>query len=422
MKGTTARGTPVYCAYDELVDVEALVPNPRNPNRHPDEQVELLAKIIAHQGWRVPITVSRRSGFIVRGHARLLAARKLGETNVPVDYQDYETEAAEWADLIADNRIAELADVDETLLKDLIQEIDTGELDLELTGYREEELERLLTAVGTGAGTVREEDDEPAPDPPAEPVTRPGDLWILGRHRLLCGDATNPDHVRTLLAGARPALMVTDPPYGVKYDPGWRNEAADKGLIAFAASREGEVPNDDRADWYEAWTLFPGDVVYCWHAGRHASVVQASLERAGFEIRAQIIWAKPRLVISRGHYHWQHEPCWYAVRKGASAHWIGDRSQTTLWEIPMLDDEDQKVHSTQKPTECMARPIRNHEGDVYDPFVGTGTTIVAAERLGRRCYAMEIDPRYCDVAVARWERLTGRKAERIPAEEVGGAA
>ena len=151
-KGWTSIGTPVHCAFDELVDVDALVPNPRNPNQHPERQVELLAKIIKHQGWRAPITVSRRSGFIVRGHARLLAARKLGETNVPVDYQSYTSEAEEWADLIADNRIAELADVNETLLKDLIQEIDTGELDLELTGFSEEELERLLTAVpGEGA-------------------------------------------------------------------------------------------------------------------------------------------------------------------------------------------------------------------------------------------------------------------------------
>lgn len=146
-KARTAKGTPVYCAFDELVDVEALVPNPRNPNKHPERQVELLAKIIQHQGWRAPITVSRRSGFIVRGHARLLAARKLGETDVPVDYQDYATEAEEWADLIADNRIAELSQMDNELLKDLLQDIDTGEIDMELTGFEKAELERMLTAV-----------------------------------------------------------------------------------------------------------------------------------------------------------------------------------------------------------------------------------------------------------------------------------
>jgi len=200
--------------------------------------------------------------------------------------------------------------------------------------------------------------------------------------------------------------MVTDPPYGVEYDPTWRDDAAAKGLITPANRRRGQVKNDGRVDWAEAWALFPGAVVYCWHAGRHASTVQASLESAGFEIRAQIIWAKDRMAISRGHYHWQHEPCWYAVRRGQSAEWIGDRSQTTLWKIGVLDvgDTDTKAHGTQKPLECMARPIRNHKGDVYDPFLGSGTTMVAAERERRICYGMEIDPAYVAVIL---ERLTG---------------
>jgi DNA modification methylase len=165
------------------------------------------------------------------------------------------------------------------------------------------------------------------------------------------------------------------------------------------------VTNDDRADWREAWVLFPGEVAYCWHAGRHASNVQASLEAADFVIRSQIIWAKPRFVISRGDYHWQHEPCWYAVRKGGTGNWQGDRSQTTLWQIEHQKSET--GHGTQKPIECMARPIQNNTAAgeyVYDPFVGSGTTLVACEKLGRIGLVCEIDPAYAAVTL---ERLTG---------------
>jgi DNA modification methylase len=205
-----------------------------------------------------------------------------------------------------------------------------------------------------------------------------------------------------LLDGAKPRLMVTDPPYGVKYDASWRNRAAEKGAIGYAACRVAKVPNDDRCDWAEAWMLSPSDVAYCWAPpGAQQFDHQHALERVGFEIRYQVIWVKPRFAISRGHYHWQHEPCWYAVRKGSTSGWRGDRSQTTLWAIG-LDKNVDGGHSTQKPLECMERPIRNHEGDVCDFFVGSGTTIIAAARQGRTCYAMEIDPGYCDVTRKRW--------------------
>jgi DNA modification methylase len=174
-------------------------------------------------------------------------------------------------------------------------------------------------------------------------------------------------------------------------------------MIHHADRRVGTVENDGRADWTDAWRLFPGDVAYVWHADRHASEVQMSVEAAGFEIRAQVVWAKPRFAISRGHYHWQHEPCWYAVRKGATASWAGDRSQTTLWQIA-LDKNVEGGHSTQKPMECMERPIRNHHGDVYEPFCGSGTTVIAAARQGRRCFAVEISPAYCDVIRKRWTK------------------
>ena len=183
------------------------------------------------------------------------------------------------------------------------------------------------------------------------------------------------------------------------------------GNRAIGAGAVGKVLNDDKADWRDAWALFPGDVAYVWHAGRHASTVQASLEKAGFQMRSQIIWAKTRLIISRGDYHWQHEPCWYAVRKGSKGHWHGDRSQTTLWKIDHLKSDT--GHGTQKPVECMRRPIENNSvagNAVYEPFSGSGTTIIAAEQTGRRCLAIELNPAYVDVAVKRWQEFTGKQA------------
>jgi DNA modification methylase len=232
-----------------------------------------------------------------------------------------------------------------------------------------------------------------------------------GGHRLLCGDSTVATDVERVLGGVEPHLMVTDPPYGVDYDPDWRNRADRANGKPYGARAIGKVENDGQSDWREAWALFPGEVAYIWHAGRHASAVQASIETAGFEIRCQIVWAKPRFVISRGHYHWQHEPCWYAVRMGKAGHWSGDRSQTTLWQIQHMKSET--GHSTQKPVECMRRPIENNSSPgqaIYEPFSGSGTTIVAAEQTGRICLCLEISPAYVDVTVKRWQDFTGAQA------------
>ena len=224
----------------------------------------------------------------------------------------------------------------------------------------------------------------------------------------MCGDSTDAATVERALAGVRPHLMVTDPPYGVEYDPAWRNRA---GLGS--TQRVGKVENDDRADWREAWALFPGDVAYVWHGALHATTVAASLEACGFQIRAQVIWAKDRLVFGRGHYHWQHEPCWYAVRDTATGHWAGDRKQTTLWHIASRAQDTETVHGTQKPVECMRRPMENNSSPgqaIYEPFSGSGTTLIAAEQSGRACHAVELSPAYVDVAVLRWQAFTGQEA------------
>jgi DNA modification methylase len=210
--------------------------------------------------------------------------------------------------------------------------------------------------------------------------------------------------------------MVTDPPYGVEYDPNWRNERARNckgmGNRAIGAGAIGKSANDSRSDWRAAWALFPGSVSYVWHADLRANSTFDSLAASDFEIRAQIIWAKQQFAIGRGHYHFQHEPCWYAVRNGSTGHWHGDHKQTTLWQI----DKPQKSetgHSAQKPVECMKRPIENNSSPgqaVYDPFVGSGTTIIAAEMTGRACHAIELHPPYVDVSVLRWQNFTGNAA------------
>ena len=319
---------------------------------------------------------------------------------------DHLTEEQRKAYRLADNKLTELGAWDEALLAGELQELLAEDFDLSVVGFSDAELDELLAGDVAEDG-ARDGEDE-VPDTPADPVSRPGDLWLLGPHRLLCGDATVATDVERVLGGVTPLLMVSDPPYGVEYDPCWRNKAG-----AAATRRTGKVLNDDRADWREAWALFPGDVAYVWHGALHAATVAESLEAAGFAIRSQIIWAKERLVLSRGDYHWQHEPCWYAVKKAGKGHWAGDRKQTTLWQISSRDQDAETVHGTQKPVECMRRPILNNSSPgqaVYEPFMGSGTTLIAAETTGRVCLGIELNPAYVDVAVERWQRFTGKAA------------
>jgi DNA modification methylase len=304
--------------------------------------------------------------------------------------------------VLADNRLAEQAGWDREMLALEVADLSELGVDLATLGFEAAEIDALLRS---GAPDPREEE---TPEPPAVPVSRPGDLWLLGPHRLLCGSATDPAAVARLLGGVRPHLMATDPPYGVSYDPAWRARAG-----AGATKRTGKVMNDDRADWREAWELFPGEVAYVWHGALHATKVAESLEACGFGIRSQIIWAKERLVLSRGDFHWMHEPAWYCVRKNGRSYWNGDRKQTTLWQVPSRDQDIATVHGTQKPVECLRRPMLNNSSPgqaVYEPFSGSGTSIIAAETCGRISLSMELDPRYVDVAVNRWQSFTGERA------------
>lgn len=389
--------------------VEALVPYARNARTHSEAQVAQLAASIREWGWTMPVLIDEDDG-IIAGHGRVMAARELGIAEVPVMVARGWTEEQRRAYVLADNRLALNAGWDKEALGAELQALDAADFDLPLIGFDDAELAPLLEPPSSGLT-----DPDDAPGTQAEVISAPGDVWQLGKHRLMCGDATDAAAVERLLAGVGPHLMVTDPPYGVNYDANWRNGRVDKngqvkGKVGRGGRAIGKVTNDNRADWRDAWGLFPGDVAYVWHGAMQADVVKEGLTASGFDIRAQIIWAKSRIVVGRGHYHWQHEPCWYAVR--GKGHWQGSRKESTLWEI----DKPQKSetgHSTQKPVEAMRRPIENNSSPgqaVYDPFVGSGTTIIAAEMTGRCCYALELSPAYVDVCVRRWQEFTGETA------------
>ena len=240
-------------------------------------------------------------------------------------------------------------------------------------------------------------------NPRAASIVRSGDVWLLDRHRLTCGDSTVPSVVAAARGKLIPTLMVTDPPYGVDYDANWRNER-----LPVATGAVGRVLNDTRSNWRFAWDLFCGDIIYIWCGDRHTYSMLRSIDNE-FEVRSQIVWVKSAGMIGRGHYNYRHESCWYAIRRGGTSFWVGDNTQATVWHI-----NNKKLalnHSTQKPVECMRRPIANHEADcIYDPFVGSGTTIIAAEIEKRTCCAVELNPAYACLAVRRWQNFTGQMA------------
>ena len=379
----------------EQLAVDALIPYARNSRTHSESQIAQVAGSIKEFGFTNPVLVDHEGG-IIAGHGRVLAARKLGMLEVPCIRIEHMTDAQRRAYVIADNKLALNAGWDDDLLALEIKDLSEMGFDIGLTGFDEGELANFLnTANGDGLT-----DPDATPDIPVNPISKPGDVWVMGKHRIICGSSTDADTVAKVLNGVQPHLMVTDPPYGVEYDP---TRTSSNPLKA------GKVLNDDRADWREAWALFPGDVAYIWHASMFTHTVLDSLESCGFEHRAMIIWVKDRFTLGRGHYHWQHEPAWYVVKKGATGHWGGDRKQTSVWNIKAREDGGHG-HGTQKPVECMRRPIENNSSPgqaVYEPFSGSGTTIIAAEQAGRCCYAIELSPAYVDVAVRRWQEFTG---------------
>jgi DNA modification methylase len=396
--------------------LDKIIPYPNNPRTHPAEQITLLAKLFVKHGVDQPIVVDEE-GFILKGHGRRMAAVEAGMRSFPVVQHKGLSDNDKRAMRLADNQVALLSGWDANLLRLELTDLKAAGFDMELIGFSGVQLVSFMANPPGG-------DPEATPPRRPKPTSRTGDVWIMGNHRLICGDSTIKGDVERVLNGEEPNLMVSDPPYGVDYDPGWRAEpgklgAADGSFLSTGGVRKGTVQNDTRADWCEAYKLFPGDVVYIWHGALFSSVVEDSLHRASFLTRAQIVWAKQHAPISRGDYHWRHECCWYMVRKGRTGNWSGDRKQNTVWDIANMNafggvKEDTKTeHGTQKPVECMRRPIINNSkpGDyVYEPFSGSGTTIIACEMTTRYCLAIELDPAYVDMAVERWQAFAKQEA------------
>lgn len=405
-------------AASTVTTVDGLKADPANRRTHNARNIEMIATALRSVGASRSIVIDEHDEELA-GNGVVRAAAQAGISKVQIVDVDGDTIVAvrrtgltpeQKRDLaIYDNRTAELAawDIDQ-----LRADVNAG-LDLQ-PFFFEGELAALFSGAAAKPGLT---------DPDVVPPERPtgivaGDLFELGRHRLLCGDSTAQGDVARLLGALVPFLMVTDPPYGVDYEPDWRNHAYRADGTAIGGKRTGQVTNDDRVDWTPAWALFPGDVAYVWHASLFGGDVSASLSRSRFEVRSQIIWKKPRFAISRGHYHWQHEACLYAFRTGRPAKWVGGRAQATVWDIALTDDTGQTNHGTQKPVECMRRPIANHGGPtdaVYEPFSGSGSTLIAAEQLERPCVAIEIDPVYVQMAIDRWEAFTGQRATKVGA-------
>lgn len=463
-RAKTPDGCAVYCSFDKIVPIRELKPNPANPNTHGDSQIKLLGDIIESTGWRAPITVSKRSGLIVKGHGRRMAAIHKGLQYAPVEYQDYATDAEERADLLADNRIAELAEMDEGKLADMIKDIQ-GEISTELAGYTAKDIENLLGDVKPDTvddGADAEEKEFPA-------VCRPGDLWHLGKHRLLCGSATNEADISRLMGSDRAQMVHTDPPYGVSYvsssgrfdmikNDQHHGDDLLQGLLIPAFKNYVKYTTDDAA-------------FYIWFATRSAREFMDAMDAAGIEWTQRIVWVKNQFVLGHEDYEWNDEPCFYGRKSGGrKPPFYGDRSQSTSWRVTARDkssmattlsggvmitdghggqlyitdrkpkgkkcrtirlkdgrslylqnpsaqtttwtvDKDAHIdHPNQKPLELPARAIRNSskEGDlVVDFFGGSGSTLLAAEMENRRCFTTELDPKYCDLIIKRYTDATG---------------
>ncbi len=400
----------------ETVALGSISPDPANTRKHSRRNLDAIKASLRRFGQQKPIVVDAK-GIVLAGNGTLAAATELGWSEIQIVRTALAgVDATAFG--IADNRSAELAEWDEKL-GDVLAALKAEDFPLPEIGFDEADLAQLA-----GEPPPSDADAEPQIDKAEELRVKwgveLGQVWQLGEHRIACGDSTSAETVKRLLGEEKPHLMVTDPPYGVEYDANWRNEAMPNKNDANRRKDDtvravGKVFNDDKADWREAWALFPGDVAYVWHAGNKAHLVADSLIASDLLIRAQIIWAKHQFVIGRGDYHPHHEPCWYAVRKGRTGHYNGDRTQSTLWEIDR-PKKSETGHSTQKPLECMERPIRNNSkpGDlVYEPFSGSGTTIIACERTGRKCRAIELNPGYVAVAIQRWADATGKEPRKL---------
>jgi len=391
-----------------MVAVDALVPYARNARQHGEAQIAQIAASIREFGWTNPILTDGERG-VIAGHGRLAAARKLGMDQVTTIELAHLSKAQRRALVLADNKLALSASWDDSLLAAEFEELELEGYDLAFTGFAEEEVRALRTT-----GTQGLTDPDEVPDPPPEPITKPGDLWLLGDHRLLCGDSTSTDHLAQLTQGTLVDMWLTDPPYNVAVQGGNHGDPERKNGKRIMNDQMGD--EQFRQFLLDAYTaantvMKPGAVFYIWHADSEGYNFRGAAKDAGWTVRQCLIWKKSSMVMGRQDYHWKHEPCLYGWKEGSAHLWAADRKQTTILEFdkPSRNGE----HPTMKPVALFEYQMLNNTkgGDiVLDSFGGSGTTLIAAEKNGRVARLMELDPRYCDVIVKRWENFTGNKA------------
>jgi DNA modification methylase len=393
------------------VPASQLQPNPKNWRKHPEAQANALRGVLAEVGIASAVLARETPEgglMLIDGHLR---TETLHNAEIPVLVLDVTEEEADKI-LATFDPLGAMAESDADALRALLEDVETGS----------QELADMLTALAEDAGILDGADaaeivEDEVPEPPVDPITKPGDLWILGEHRLLCGDSTKAEDVERLMGGAKGRLIATDPPYGVDFSGARYCPTAKKWEGIANDKRQG----DDLCEWlagmWSVWLRFVEEdsSFYSWCAAmEEGAAAAAAMRNAGIHVQSQIIWVKNSLVLGQADYQWKHENCWYGFLKGKQHRWFGERDKTTVWEIKKVSSS-QYVHPMQKPVELYATSMRHHtlEGDIVcEPFSGSGTQFVAAEQLGRKCYGMEISPQYCDVIVKRWETLTGRQAER----------
>ena len=389
----------------EWLETKGLIPYAKNSRTHSDAQVAQIAGSIKEFGFNNPVLIDEDNG-IIAGHGRVMAAQKLGLQAVPCIRLAHLSDTQRKAYVIADNRLALNAGWDDQMLTLELQELDGEDFDLSLLGFEADELNALLNPIKETEGLT---DEDAVPDVPEEPKTKPGDIYQLGRHRLMCGDSTSIDAVEKLMDGQLADILITDPPYNVAYE-------GSNGL---------KIKNDDMGDdqfrqflrdaFVAADTVMKsGAVFYIWHADSEGYNFRGACKDTNWTVRQCLIWNKDALVMGRQDYHWKHEPCLYGWKEGAGHLWATDRKQTTILEFKKPKRND--VHPTMKPVELIEYQLLNNtkgQDIVLDLFGGSGSTMIAAEKNGRTARLMELDPKYCDVIVKRWEDFTGQKAELV---------
>lgn len=388
----------------ENVKIEKLIPYRNNARTHSDEQVEKIAKSMREFGFINPVLVDGKFN-IIAGHGRVLGAKKLGMKEVPCLFIEDLTEEQKRAYIIADNRLAEDAGWDKEMLKIELEELQNLNFDISLTGFEMDDFDFGMDETEV----VEDEFDETVPE---EPKSKKGEIYKLGKHYLMCGDSTDINDVEKLMNGAKVDLFLTDPPYNVDYQGG-------TGLTIQNDNMDEDTFREFlKVSFFNANVVMKeGAVFYIWHADSEGYNFRGACHDIGWKVRQCLIWCKNTLVMGRQDYHWKHEPCLYGWKEGASHLWASDRRQTTVLEFdrPSVSKE----HPTMKPVGLFDYLIKNNtkkDDIVLDLFGGSGTTIIACEQNGRVAYSMELDPRYVDVIIARWEKLTGEKAERIEVE------